>query len=272
MTLSPTVRLLADDLTGALDTAAELVGLSGPIQVFWHGAIPPRLPASAAFDSGTRELSGVNAAAAVTRLAHLMHGADIAYKKVDSLLRGPTLVEIVAVLRAGAWTHCVLAPAFPYQGRATRGGHQYARDTTGGWSDVSGDIVAAFRELGIAASTGEAGGDLPPGISVFDAETDADLRAVVGTARQVPGTVLWCGSGGLAQALAHEAAHGDAAGRTPATEAVTACGAALLRPILGLFGSDQGATAAQLAICGAHWIRLPYREHLDAAPLTNGLA
>src|SRR3954451_21826491 len=101
MTRSPTVRLLADDLTGALDTAAELVGLSGPIPVFWHGAIPSRLPANAAFDSGTRELSGADAAAVVTRLTPLMDGADIAYKKVDSLLRGPTLMEIAATLRTG---------------------------------------------------------------------------------------------------------------------------------------------------------------------------
>jgi uncharacterized protein YgbK (DUF1537 family) len=42
------LRLLADDLTGALDTAAELVGITGPVQTFWHGAIPPRLPPNAA--------------------------------------------------------------------------------------------------------------------------------------------------------------------------------------------------------------------------------
>ncbi len=57
MTMLPTVRLLADDLTGALDTAAELVRLTGPIQVFWHGAIASRLPANAAFDNNPREIS-----------------------------------------------------------------------------------------------------------------------------------------------------------------------------------------------------------------------
>ena len=34
------VRLLADDLTGALDTAAEFVGLCGPFDVTWpRGAL-----------------------------------------------------------------------------------------------------------------------------------------------------------------------------------------------------------------------------------------
>jgi len=42
------VRLLADDLTGALDTAAEFVGLCGPFDVTWPEApaaqlCPPRL-------------------------------------------------------------------------------------------------------------------------------------------------------------------------------------------------------------------------------------
>jgi hypothetical protein len=41
---APTLRLLADDLTGALDTAAEFVGLVGPVHAFWQGAEPPSLP------------------------------------------------------------------------------------------------------------------------------------------------------------------------------------------------------------------------------------
>jgi uncharacterized protein YgbK (DUF1537 family) len=197
MTMLPTVRQLADDLTGALDTAAELVRLTGPIQVFWHGAIPSRLLSNAAFDSSAREQCPVGAAALATGLARLMYGADIAYKKIDSLLRGPTLAEIAALLRAGPWKHCVLAPAFPYQSRATRGRRQYARDATGGWSDVSGDIIAALRALAVEAFAGNLGEKLPPGVSVFDAETDVDLRAVSETALRAPGTVLWCG-GGLA--------------------------------------------------------------------------
>jgi uncharacterized protein YgbK (DUF1537 family) len=271
MTMSPTVRLLADDLTGALDTAAELVRLTGPIQVFWHGAIPSRLPANAAFDSGTREANPVDAAALAAKLARLMDGVDIAYKKIDSLLRGPTLAEFAAFLRAGPWKHCVLAPAFPYQGRATRGGRQYARDATGGWSEVSDDIVAALRALGVEAFAGNLGDKLPPGVSVFDAETDDDLHAVVETARQGPDTVLWCGSGGLAQALARAAARPDLADGVFAGDAGAADGATLPHPILGLFGSDQRATAAQLAACGAYWIRLPYCAPPDATPLARCL-
>src|SRR3954452_10153868 len=134
-----TVRLLADDLTGALDTAAELVGLTGPVPAFWHGAIPSALPANAALDSGTRELDVEAAVRRVVELTNTLTPADIAFKKVDSLMRGPTLAEAAACFRTGLWTHAVLAPAFPYQGRITKNGVQHARDAARTWAPVGGD-------------------------------------------------------------------------------------------------------------------------------------
>ena len=119
------LRLLADDLTGALDSAAEFVALSGPVHAFWHGAIPAALPGNAALDSGTRELQPGQAAAIVSGLAHHLSGVAIAFKKIDSLIRGPTIAELAAVcgrlaiLRAGA--------GLSLPGRVTRAGRQYAR-------------------------------------------------------------------------------------------------------------------------------------------------
>ncbi len=251
------LRLLADDLTGALDTAAELVGLVGPVPVFWHGAVPPVLPASAALDSGTRELGRPAAAAVVSGLAASLSGADIAYKKIDSLLRGPTLAELAACLRTGGWQRCVLAPAFPHQGRVTQGRRQYARNGEAGWSAVSGDMVAALRAEGVDAQAGQLDADLLPGVSVFDAGTDDDLRRVVATARRWPGDVLWSGSGGLAQALAADA-------EAPAPRV-------LPLPMLGLFGSDQPATAAQLAACAPHWIELPASAEVGRRLAADGV-
>jgi uncharacterized protein YgbK (DUF1537 family) len=239
-----TVRLLADDLTGALDTAAELAGLAGPVPTFWQGRFSERLPASVALDSETRELAKAEAAACVTDLARLIVGADIAYKKIDSLLRGSALAELAAAMRTGIWRSCVLAPAFPYQGRITWNGRQYARDISSGWSDVSGNMIAALRNLGVTADTGSIGKPLPAGISVFDACTEDDLRRIGKTGHLSGGPVLWCGSGGLAQALASDA---EVAQVPP-----------LPRPVLGLFGSDQRTTALQLAACDRHWIR--FRE------------
>jgi uncharacterized protein YgbK (DUF1537 family) len=245
------VRLLADDLTGALDTAAEFVPMTGPLPVFVD--VPPVLPPSAVLDSGTREHGPDDAVAAVARLVPLLATADIAYKKIDSLLRGTTVAELAACMRTGLWDTCVLCPAFPYQGRITRGGRQYARDATGVWSAVTGDIVSALQAAGAAARHGDPAQPPGPGIAVFDAETDADLCAVANAGRAA-GKVLWSGSGGLAQALV---------GTTAMTGFMP-----LPRPVLGLFGSDHAVTASQLIACHPHWIT--FRTH-DPSPVLDRL-
>jgi uncharacterized protein YgbK (DUF1537 family) len=258
-----TLRLLADDLTGALDTAAEFVGVAGPIHTLWHGAVPSTLPPNAALDSGTRELESDAAVSVVATLAPSLADADIAFKKIDSLMRGPTLAEIAACVRHGKWERALLAPAFPYQGRVTRDGVQHARDGQGRWSPVGGDIVARLRQEGMRAQPGRFDAEPLPGVSVFDAETDEDLARVAALGRATRGSVLWVGTGGLARALANESA----------AEATTQ----LPSPLLGLFGSDQDVTASQLAACARDWTRLRNGGPAEAAALvarmqTNGRA
>ncbi|MDE1996981.1 MAG: hypothetical protein KGI75_31065, partial [Rhizobiaceae bacterium] len=75
----PTLRLLADDLTGALDTSVEFVGICGPIDVQRGDALPGALPDSLAIDSSTREKSAAEAAAIVAGLSPLLRGADVAF-------------------------------------------------------------------------------------------------------------------------------------------------------------------------------------------------
>src|SRR5581483_9882725 len=133
------LRLLADDLTGALDTSAELVGMVGPLDVVWSAE--PADQASFAIDSGTRELDADDAFTIVRELAPALAGADIAYKKIDSLLRGPWVAELDACLGTGAWDACIVAPAFVHQGRRTINGQQYARAADGGWSAVGKKIT-----------------------------------------------------------------------------------------------------------------------------------
>jgi len=229
------LQLLADDLTGALDTAAEFVGLFGPLPVVWPAiSLAPDVP-SFVIDSGTRELGADEAFAFVSEIAPRLAGADIAYKKIDSRLRGPWVAELEACLATGAWDACILAPAFPHQGRRTFEGRQYVRAVDGGWSAAGDDILRQLHSRGLQARLASRMDALAGGISVFDAESDRELDRIVEIGRAYRGSVLWCGSGGLAGALAR------------ATDASVSH--QLGAPLLGIFGSDNAAASAQLAMC-----------------------
>jgi uncharacterized protein YgbK (DUF1537 family) len=127
------------------------------------------------------------------------------------LLRGHVDAELRACLKL--FDHCVLAPAFPFQGRITRSGRKLMR-TDEGW-----------RDTGVVLSS-----------PVLDAETEADLDAIVERGRALPGRVLWCSAGGLAAALA---------GRRPIP-----C-LPIHPPILALIGSNHPVTRRQLAAAPA---------------------
>lgn len=210
----PVLRLLADDLTGALDSAARFVPLVGTVPVLWSGPVPQ---GTVAFDSGTRDLDASVVPGCL--MSGMLAGGDIAFKKIDSVLRGHVALELAAC-RAG-FDHCVVAPAFPAQGRTTRGGRQWL-----GGRDVGGPVP------------------------MLDAETDADLDAIVARGRTLPGRVLWVGTGGLAGALA-----GRQAVPCPA----------LPTPILMLIGSDHPVTLDQFrAVSGS--------PNVVTADLPSGIA
>ena len=264
----PTLRLIADDLTGALDTAVEFVGVYGPIAVERSDALSNKLPDCLAIDSGTREKTATEAEAIVGGIAPLLQGADLAFKKVDSLFRGPWAAELAACFRLGYWRHCILAPAFPHHGRHTRGGRQVLYAGKDAWRDVSGDLVTHLRAEGLPAFNTTLGSlegkHIPDGIHVFDAHTDDDLDAIIAwVSSRLEGPVLWSGTGGLARALARNIelatqllphAERDAGERHPAPSVPIS--RRLQRPVLGLFGSDQPITLAQLQACGPNWLKL----------------
>ena len=234
------LRLLADDLTGALDTSAEFVGQFDPLDVCWPASIALDRP-SFAIDSATRELTTEQAFAIVQELAPRLAEATIAYKKIDSMLRGSWVAELDACMRTGAWDACILAPAFVHQGRRTVEGQHFVRGADGRWSAVGKKIIEQLAERKLEGRRANPFAGLQPGINVFDAETDDDLERVVEAGEKYPGKVLWCGSGGLANALAR--------GKgvwVPDR---------LKGPVLGIFGSDHRTTSLQLAACESVVIR-----------------
>ena len=118
-------------------------------------------------------------------------------------------------------------------------------------------LHAALAAAGVDARSGYSDSDLQPGIAVFDAETNADLRLAVATGRRCQHPVLWAGTGGLAQALVDR----EQSAMPP-----------LPSPILGLFGSDHDVTTEQLGRSAPHAIRLPDGGPASAARIADSLS
>lgn len=192
------LRLLADDLTGALDASAPFAAAHAPITVGWlpeaKNGGPPTWSAAgfagyAALSSSSRGLSHTVAATRVQHFAAWLADGRPAFKKIDSLLRGNTAAEIVAAHRFGEFSRTVVCPAFPAQGRLVRGGRLIVRTASGG-EEEGGDLSAMLRSAGADAR-----------LTVCDAEDDGDLEALV-EAHRGAASILWAGSSGLARALA----------------------------------------------------------------------
>lgn len=254
------LRLLADDLTGALDSAVPFATPAAPVGVVWRQCVPD---GAIAIDVGTRELDAVAAYRRLVRqVAALPSGPGAChFLKLDSLLRGHAVVEIRAWREARPFDHAILAPAFPRQGRVTRGGRQYWRDDET-WVPTACDLAAELRAAGFALSLCRPGETAPVGVTLWDADTDADLQAIVAAGRTLEGEVLWCGSGGLASALA-----GAMLGAPVQSPPLV-----LPRPVLGLFGTDHPVTAAQLAACGPFVLKLEEGDAISSAEVAGRLA
>lgn len=234
--------LVADDLTGTLDAAAQFCAAVGPLAVTWRP--PVGETASVAVDTGNRERGAVAAAAAMERhLPVLAARKDaVSFLKLDSLLRGHAGTEIAACAKAWPLRSIVVAPAMPFQGRVTRLGRQVltrGADAT----PIGEDIASTLAAAGIPVSLRRPGEATPPGVSLWDCESDDDLRTIVAATEKVDEPPLWCGSAGLAGALATQWGDG---GRDAAP--------AFHRPLLGLFGSDHAVMRRQIEEVAEHVI------------------
>lgn len=231
MSIPVVLRIVADDLTGALDTAAPFAAAGAPFPVLWDRTAPRE--GSYALDTETRE----RCTDTYDWVGHL-HDVDLAFKKIDSLLRGRTADEIVACLEGGAFRSAIVAPAFPAQGRVTRSGRQYWQAPDQSWQPVALDLLAALQERLPVRHAASAEATAADGYFFCDAESEEALRALVVAGRRMAKPILWCGSAGLGRALADPLA--------PQAFVPTA-------PLLVLIGSHHPISRAQLEALRGHW-------------------
>ena len=231
------IRILADDLTGALDTAAAF---AGEVPVFID--TPPAL-GEAYFDSAisvvatpTRDVASDDLPIFLQPVIDWLCSADLAYKKVDSLLRGNTFAEIAWLMAHGQFAGAVFAPAFPAQCRLTFDNRQWVAKPGQAMQAVASPLREAFAELQMCVRTSAESLGGGRDVWIPEVRDDDDLdRVAAQSAATVRQRYLWCGSAGLAHALARRgglAPVGGAASPLPAGKGPSVLISASFQPVL----------------------------------------
>lgn len=213
------LAVIADDLTGALDSTAPFAGRGLVVEVALTPDAAPEVAASGAdiivINTASRELSAEAAHAAVAKAAQAIPAGLRLFKKVDSRLKGHVVPEISAL----TFNHALAAPAIPAFGRIVRGGLM-----TGFGVDRPISVVEALGPHAVRA-------DIP------DTNTDVEMRAALVASH----AELLIGARGLAEALALQMTS------RPKAELVTLQGPDAVMVI----GSRDPITMAQIAVLRA---------------------
>lgn len=209
------LNILADDLTGAADSAARCRWAGLPATIFLKIPESP-LPAGVrAFTSDSRHLPAAEAAQRVRMMAAPLQALDAHwYKKIDSTLRGHIGSELDVLLELLDAPAALICPAFPAQKRGLHTGHLVAPDLSpipmhlpSLLQSQSRYPVAAIsledvRNGKLAARLQQTTSREGHRVLVVDALTDEDLDTIVDECAAALPNALLCGSAGLVGALA----------------------------------------------------------------------
>jgi len=225
------VRIIADDLTGALDSAVAFATTHASMDVKWRP--DAKLHARLAVDVVSREGDEANAIERHRAHSEWLAGGVVRFKKIDSLLRGHVAAETLACIANTNFSRIVIAPAFPFQGRVTRGGRQVLLST----ETIVGHELQAELARDIQVAIGRRDSALPKERCViYDAETDNDLDHIVRSEWLNNPSTLWVGTGGLANALSRHLQLG----------ATHHADHKIVGPLFGLIGTHHDVTLLQL--------------------------
>ncbi len=266
--------IVADDLTGAMDSGVQLAK-GGLHTVVMLGEAEPPLAEAVVISTDSRDVAADVAYERARGAAHRLVGR-LVYKKIDSTLRGNLGAELDGLLDGLHLERALVVPAFPDTGRTTVNGYHrvdgvlisessFARDPL--WPATESHIPTLLRrqtnrcvghlpmatiERGEAAVMEALAGETAS-VVVGDTATTAHLRCLARAVTRMEGW-LPCGSAGLAgewpRALGLERETGRGFGWLSDP-----------RPVLVVAGSRHPSTARQLERAvhgeGLELVRLP---------------
>ncbi|MBD3171370.1 hypothetical protein GF326_02755 [Candidatus Bathyarchaeota archaeon] len=197
------IAVIADDLTGALDTGVQFKQWGYEAKLVEN---PDNPKAQAVIiNTDTRNKTRDEAYQIVYNIAEQLREYDIIYKKIDSTLRGNPGAEMEAILDATGEKQAILTPAYPPTMRSVKQGHLYIGED----ALTETEYIQEHREktsyipeiLDIDTETHiQTNPDniMKNGIIIIDSDTEKDLQKIAANH-----TRILAGSAGLADALCH---------------------------------------------------------------------
>jgi uncharacterized protein YgbK (DUF1537 family) len=275
----PEIALIADDLTGSLDTGLQFrkKGLITIVPLDWNQ--PPPKAQALVLNTNSRNLPGDVAYRRVYRICRRLKAGGI-YKKIDSTMRGNVGKEALAILNAQRIAKAVVVPTVPVMGRAVEGGilrvhgtpllkTAYARDP---FHPIWTSRVSSLLEKETGEQVGFIGieevrrgashlaqkiQETPARLLSLDAVLQSDLKIIAQACNLLSGRVLPCGSVGLADELNLTVRRSSRKLRKKGPR----------RPLLIISASRNPTTADQIEMARNH-SRFPLVEP-DLGRLTN---
>jgi len=194
------IAVIADDLTGALDTGVQFRQWAYSVQLTDN--LEDCEADVAIINTDTRNKTPEEAYRETYRVAEgISH--DIIYKKMDSTLRGYPGQELQAILDATGERKAILSPSYPPSGRRVKGGRLHVGDKPITETEYINEYRRKTSEIAMILETeakvlcvSDPIGIAETGITVLDSETELDLFKIA-----LHRTRVMAGSAGLAEAL-----------------------------------------------------------------------
>ena len=219
----PEFAIIADDLTGSLDTGLQFRKKGLTTVVPLSLARPWPKAQALVLNTDSRNISSELAYQKVYQACRSLKSKAL-YKKIDSTMRGNVGMEVSAVLDAQKIPKAIIVPTVPGQGRTVAGGilrvygvpllrTPYARDSFHPlWSSRIGELLQkeAGEPVGRIplkevrknpAHLARRIRGRPERLLVADAVLQSDLQSIASAWKLLPGQTLACGSVGLADEL-----------------------------------------------------------------------
>ena len=167
MIFSDLVGIIADDLTGANDTALQFHQKGANTKILLDSDCVPKVKAGTEVWALSSESRNVPEEVAISRVEKAVNtfienfSFDYYYKKIDSTLRGHIALETLTMLNILDYDAAVIMPAFPQEGRITVGGYHLAKGIPIGKTEIAIDPHSPITESHVPTLLRSQLGDLP---------------------------------------------------------------------------------------------------------------